>query len=30
MEDGIRKFLSGETTIDEVLTVAVAGEAASA
>ena len=27
MEDGIRKFLSGETTIEEVLTVAVAGEA---
>jgi type IV pilus assembly protein PilB len=30
MEDGIRKFLSGETTIEEVLTVAVAGEAAAA
>jgi type IV pilus assembly protein PilB len=30
MEDGVRKFLSGETTIEEVLTVAVAGEAAAA
>jgi len=30
MEDAIRKFLSGETTIEEVLTVAVAGEAAAA
>ncbi len=30
MEDGIRKFLSGDTTIEEVLTVAVAGEAAAA
>ena len=26
MEDGVRKFLSGATTIEEVLTVAVAGE----
>jgi type IV pilus assembly protein PilB len=30
MEDGVRKFLAGETTIDEVLTVAVAGESAAA
>jgi type IV pilus assembly protein PilB len=30
MEDGVRKFLAGETTIEEVLTVAVAGEAAAA
>ena len=26
MEDGVRKFLAGDTTIEEVLTVAVAGE----
>ena len=26
MEDGVRKFLAGETTVAEVLTVAVAGE----
>ena len=30
MEDGVRKFLAGETTIEEVLTVAIAGEAAAA
>ncbi len=30
MEDGIRKFLAGDTSIEEVLTVAVAGEAAAA
>ena len=30
MEDGVRKFLSGETTIDEVLTVAISGEAVAA
>jgi type IV pilus assembly protein PilB len=30
MEDGVRKFLAGETTIPEVLTVAVAGEIAAA
>ncbi len=28
MEDGIRKFLAGDTSIEEVLTVAIAGEAA--
>jgi len=27
MEDGIRKFLAGDTSIEEVLTVAIAGEA---
>ncbi len=30
MDDGVRKFLAGDTTIEEVLTVAVAGEAAAA
>ena len=30
MEDGVRKFLAGETTIEEVLTVAIAGESGSA
>ena len=30
MEDGVRKFLAGDTTIEEVLTVAVAGETAAA
>ena len=30
MEDGVRKFLSGDTTIEEVLTVAVAGESVAA
>jgi type IV pilus assembly protein PilB len=30
MEDGVRKFLAGDTTIEEVLTVAVAGEAVAA
>jgi type IV pilus assembly protein PilB len=30
MEDGVRKFLSGETTLEEVLTVAVSGEVAAA
>ena len=28
MDDGVRKFLAGDTTIEEVLTVAVAGDAA--
>jgi hypothetical protein len=30
MDDGVRKFLSGDTTLEEVLTVAVAGEVAAA
>jgi type IV pilus assembly protein PilB len=30
MEDGVRKFLAGDTTIEEVLTVATAGETAAA
>jgi general secretion pathway protein E len=30
MDDGIRKFLAGETTLDEVLTVAISGEAVAA
>jgi type II secretory ATPase GspE/PulE/Tfp pilus assembly ATPase PilB-like protein len=30
MEDGIRKFLAGDTSIEEVLTVAIAGEATAA
>jgi len=30
MEDGVRKFLAGDTTISEVLTVAIAGETAAA
>ena len=30
MEDGRRKFLAGETTIEEVLTVAISGEVAAA
>ncbi len=30
MEDGVRKFLAGHTTIEEVLTVAVAGEVVAA
>ncbi len=30
MDDGVRKFLAGDTTIEEVLTVAVAGESAAA
>jgi type IV pilus assembly protein PilB len=30
MEDGVRKFLAGETTIEEVLTVAVTGETVAA
>ncbi|MCG3134446.1 MAG: Type II secretion system protein E [Planctomycetes bacterium] len=30
LEDGVKKFLAGETTIEEVLTVAIAGEAAAA
>jgi len=30
MEDGIRKFLAGDTTLDEVLTVAISGEAVAA
>ena len=30
MEDGIRKFLAGDTTIEEVLTVAVSGESVAA
>jgi hypothetical protein len=30
MEDGMRKFLAGDTSIEEVLTVAIAGEATAA
>jgi type II secretory ATPase GspE/PulE/Tfp pilus assembly ATPase PilB-like protein len=30
MEDGVRKFLAGETTIEEVLTVAISGEVVAA
>jgi type II secretory ATPase GspE/PulE/Tfp pilus assembly ATPase PilB-like protein len=30
MEDGVRKFLAGDTTLEEVLTVAVSGEVVAA
>ena len=30
MDDGVKKFLAGDTTLEEVLTVAVAGESVSA